>query len=148
MEAHPQSTGVFSDSGCPGSFLQCLGSLLGVYTSLVVALGLRCPKACGILVPQPGMEPTSPAPEGRFLTTEPPGKSQHQWLLMLPRGAYHRLRATVVDCGASINHISWLSMPCVVPPQKGFGSGLCWPHGIGYEKRFWKTSGTIQVTVT
>ena len=31
--------------------------------------------ACGILVPQPGMEPMSPALEGRFLTTGPPGKS-------------------------------------------------------------------------
>ena len=32
--------------------------------------------ACGILVPPPGMEPMSPALEGRFLTTGPPGKSQ------------------------------------------------------------------------
>ena len=34
------------------------------------ALGLRCPKPCGILVPRPGIEPASPALEGR-----PPGKS-------------------------------------------------------------------------
>ena len=34
-----------------------------------------CPVACGILVPQPGIEPASPALEGRFLTTGPPGKS-------------------------------------------------------------------------
>ena len=31
--------------------------------------------ACGILVPQPGIKPASPALEGRFLTTGPPGKS-------------------------------------------------------------------------
>ena len=37
------------------------------------------PKACGILAPQPGMEPTPPALEGEVLTTGPPGKSQ--WLL-------------------------------------------------------------------
>ena len=37
--------------------------------------GLRCPTACGILVPQPGMEPECPASEGRFLTTGPPRKS-------------------------------------------------------------------------
>ena len=43
--------------------------------SLVVALGLSCPVACGILVPQPGIEPESPALEGGFLTTRPPGKS-------------------------------------------------------------------------
>ena len=33
-----------------------------------------CPVACGILVLQPGIEPTSPALEGGFLTTRPPGK--------------------------------------------------------------------------
>ena len=43
--------------------------------SLVEVSGLSCPAACGILVPRPGMEPASPALEGRFLTTEPPGKS-------------------------------------------------------------------------
>ena len=37
--------------------------------------GLSCPAACGILVPRPGIEPMSPALEGRFLTTGPPGKS-------------------------------------------------------------------------
>ena len=31
--------------------------------SLVVVLGLSCTKACGILVPQPGIEPKSPASE-------------------------------------------------------------------------------------
>ena len=32
-------------------------------------------EACGILVPQPGLEPTAPALEGKVLTTRPPGKS-------------------------------------------------------------------------
>ena len=41
----------------------------------IVARGLNCPIACGILVPQPGIKPVSPALEGRFLTTGPPGKS-------------------------------------------------------------------------
>ena len=45
--------------------------------SVVAACGLRCPAACGILVPRPGIEPTSPVLEGGFLTTGPPGKSQH-----------------------------------------------------------------------
>ena len=31
--------------------------------------------ACGILVPRSGIKPASPALEGRFLTTGPPGKS-------------------------------------------------------------------------
>ena len=44
----------------------------------VVAWGLSCPKACGILVPGTGIEPVSPALEGEFLTTGPPGRSL-QW---------------------------------------------------------------------
>ena len=40
--------------------------------SLAAALGLSCPGACGILVPHSGIEPTSTALEGRFLTTGPP----------------------------------------------------------------------------
>ena len=32
--------------------------------------------ACGILMPQPGIEPVPPASEGRILTTGLPGKSQ------------------------------------------------------------------------
>ena len=45
-------------------------------TRPIVAHRLSCPKACGILVPIPGTEPTSPALKGRFLTTGPLGKSQ------------------------------------------------------------------------
>ena len=43
--------------------------------SLVVALGLSCPVACAILVPQPGIEPVSAALESGFLTSGPPVKS-------------------------------------------------------------------------
>ena len=32
--------------------------------------------ACGILVPQVGIEPASPALQGEFFTSVPPGKSQ------------------------------------------------------------------------
>ena len=39
-----------------------------------VAHGLNCSAACGILVPPPGIEPKSPALQGGFLTTGPPGK--------------------------------------------------------------------------
>ena len=58
------------------SLLQLMSFSLAVTLggSVVVAGGLRCPKACGILVSWPGMEPMSPALEGGFLTTEPPGK--------------------------------------------------------------------------
>ena len=39
--------------------------------------------ACGILVPQPGTEPTYTALEGRFLTTGPRGKPQEDILMRL-----------------------------------------------------------------
>ena len=42
--------------------------------SVVVAHGLSCPTACGILVPLPGIESASPALEGEFVTTGPPGE--------------------------------------------------------------------------
>ena len=40
--------------------------------SVVVVLLLSCPAACGILVPQPGIESALP---GEFFTTGPQGKS-------------------------------------------------------------------------
>ena len=42
--------------------------------SVVVAWGLSCSPACGILVPQPGIESMPPALEGGFLTREFPPK--------------------------------------------------------------------------
>ena len=43
---------------------------------LVVAVhGLSWAMACRLLVPGPGIKPISPALEGRFLITGPPGKS-------------------------------------------------------------------------
>ena len=38
-------------------------------------LAVSYPVPCGILVPQPGIDPESPGLEGEFLTTGPPGKS-------------------------------------------------------------------------
>ena len=43
--------------------------------SVVVTCGLICSVACGILVHRPGIEPASPALQGGFFTTGPPGKS-------------------------------------------------------------------------
>ena len=43
-------------------YLRCLGSVVGAH-------GLSCPVACGILVPQLGIEPASLTLEGRFVTT-------------------------------------------------------------------------------
>ena len=49
---------------------------LGLEDPLARGRGLSCPTACGILTPHPGIKPSSPALEGGFLTTEPPGKTQ------------------------------------------------------------------------
>ena len=50
--------------------------------SFAVPHGLSCSSACGILVPQPGIEFTCSALDGKFLTTGPPGKSLFTILLL------------------------------------------------------------------
>ena len=51
--------------------------------SLVVHM-LSCSDTCGVLVPQPGIEPTSPALQGGLLATGPPGESPEIIFLMHP----------------------------------------------------------------
>ena len=51
------------------------GQSLNIYLFDCVTPWLQATAACGIPVPRPGIEPVSPASEGRFLTTRPPGKS-------------------------------------------------------------------------
>ena len=43
-------------------------------SSVVVVYGLSCSTALGILVPRPGIKPTSSALQSGFLTTGPPEK--------------------------------------------------------------------------
>ena len=50
------------------------GSSLRHSGSVLVVCRLSCPKVCEILVHQPRIEAVSPALEGGFLTTGPPGK--------------------------------------------------------------------------
>ena len=50
-------------------------STCGTQGSVIVALGLSYCVACGTVVPQPGIEPASPALRGRLLTTGVPGNS-------------------------------------------------------------------------
>ena len=52
--------------------------------SVTVMDRLSCPEACGISVPQPWIKPMSPALEGRFITTGPPGKSLEEILDAIP----------------------------------------------------------------
>ena len=57
------------------------GSLLHHVKTFIAVCGLSscgpvtCSTACGILIPRPGIEPTSPALQDRFLTTGLPGKT-------------------------------------------------------------------------
>ena len=60
-----------------GSFVKAYGlSSCGALASAVAMYGLSCPAACGFLALRRGIEPMSPALQGGFLTTRPPGKSQ------------------------------------------------------------------------
>ena len=53
--------------------LECGGSIVAVHE-------LNYPQHEGFLVPQPGIKPVSPALQGEFLTTGPPGKLLEQVL--------------------------------------------------------------------
>ena len=52
------------------------------WASLVATCRLSCPEACGIFVPRPWIELTSPALEGGFITTGSPGKSLSLLLIL------------------------------------------------------------------
>ena len=58
-----------------GPSLHHAGSFFTAASGLLVVLRLCFPSACGTLAPQLGIEPMSPALQGRFLTTVPLGKS-------------------------------------------------------------------------
>ena len=45
-------------------------------------------EACGIIAPQPGIEPAPPALEGKVLTTGPPGKSQKSFIIIFLTNSY------------------------------------------------------------
>ena len=87
--------------------------------SLVVAQRLSsCPTASGILIPQRGIEPVSPALEGGLLTTGPPGKSHGPFIncQMLCR------------CKAGWEYRLWL---LAMSPQEAVPSQQC-PAGHGH----------------
>ena len=62
--------GIQASSSCRVQALERAGSV-------VVVCRLSCPVACGISVSWSRIESASPALEGGFFTTGPPGKSQH-----------------------------------------------------------------------
>ena len=79
---------------------------------------LRCPAACGILVPLPGFELESPTLEGRLFITGPPGKSLNKFLLALcfPPGLQGTLDSVLFLCISSPCIFSITSPP--LPPSQ------------------------------
>ena len=61
-------------------------------------------KACGILAPQPGIEPAPPALEGEVLTTGPPGKS-------LCSENLTSLKPKILDNNTEKRHVSKITDP-------------------------------------
>ena len=72
--------------------------LLRCMDSLVVVCRLSCSTACRILVPQPEIQPVSPALQSGFLTTGPPGKSHRVTFLIGLGGWYRHLMARHQRC--------------------------------------------------
>ena len=79
-----------------GSLLRHAGSFVVMHGSVVVLYRLRCPRACGILVPWPGIKPTSSALQGRLLTTGSPRKSFN--ILFLYWSLYYFIRPFIGCC--------------------------------------------------
>ena len=83
--------------------------------SFVGARALSCPEACGILVPRPRIEPASPALEGGFLPTGPPGKFQYHCLLSLTLAMLiGQLFSCSFSLGLSISPFNRHSSTCLV----------------------------------
>lgn len=59
-------------SSCGSWAPECIGFRGG---SVSVVCTFSCSTVCGVLVPQPEIQPVSPALQDRFFTTGPPGKS-------------------------------------------------------------------------
>ena len=66
-------------SSCGMGLACCSACALEHSGFLIVVCGLRGSAACGILVPQPGIEALSHWLEGGFLTSGPPGKSLYSF---------------------------------------------------------------------
>ena len=70
---------------CNTQGLRCIirDFFISAHNSLVAACGFSCSKACGILVPWPGIEPESPALQGGFSTLDHQGSPSNTLPLSL-----------------------------------------------------------------
>ena len=73
---------VFTDLAVSGLRVGTRDLSLRLTDSLAVARGLSFSEACGTFVPQPGIEPESPALQGEFLTTGPHERPQ-SWISVI-----------------------------------------------------------------
>ena len=80
--------------------------------------GLSCPSAHGIGVPWPGIEPTSPALQGRFLSTGPPGTSPRAHLLSHPDFSTCDSRLVRDSSQPSVEHPGLIFSPYSVSRQE------------------------------
>ena len=117
---------IFIYFGCTRSSLQHMGSV-------VVVLQCSCPEVCGILVPQPGIEPESSALEGGFLTIGLPGKSpflKSDPEVGLSRRSLWGIPWMVVTMlsntrSKKVKRTHIVSMPCLEPHGLVGGDSLC-----------------------
>ena len=114
--------------GCLGSCWQQAGScaqtpLLWRLGSIVATCGLSCPKASGILVPQPGMRRATLALQSGFFTTGPPGKSftchSYYWSFLKPplarTGSPTLCKETCSECRIRLHLLSSSASRCHAP---------------------------------
>ena len=108
-------------------YLFLMGTLCWVFvaaqTSLIVMWGLSCSAACGILVPQPGTKPMSPALQGGFFSTESPGKFWSYLLLDQPLNPSRSLQLLQLSWKCNYLKVQLLDR------AGGGGEELGSPHG-------------------
>ena len=102
------------------------GSFTVAHRLSSLARRLSCPSVCEILVPQLGIEPMSPAFQGGFLTTEPPGKSPLCILLTL---SWASLVAQLVKNPPAMWETGVRSLGWENPLEKGIATHSSIPAG-------------------
>ena len=83
-------------------------------------------EVCGILVPQPGIESTLPALEGKVLTTGSPGKSPQQNLELGSRNLNPRLQNPKLF--SATKSCQTFTEEAVYHLFRDFFSFICWQH--------------------
>ena len=95
--------------------------------------GLPFPSAGHL--PNPGIEPASPALAGGFLTSEPPGKPSEHYVCMLSRFSCVQLFATPwtvagqAPLSVGFSRQEYCNgLPCLPPPSRGSSLSRCQTH--------------------